>query len=118
MSKVRFGTAQRYEFRIRFGMNDLVLKFPDEIASWNKFNEERDDFGDFVREVGYSAVLDTFRVDGPFDLLVAGQDELSLLLPVNPIAFSASPYDFLCSFNLYPIISLPIELYGWIILVV
>ncbi|KAF2309898.1 hypothetical protein GH714_005540 [Hevea brasiliensis] len=83
LSKVRFGIAQRYEFRIRFGTNDLILKFPDEMGSWNKFNEERNDFGNFVREVGSSAVLDTFIVEGPFDLRVAGQDELSLLLPLN-----------------------------------
>ncbi|KAJ9166174.1 hypothetical protein P3X46_020958 [Hevea brasiliensis] len=83
LSKVRFGIAQRYEFRIRFGTNDLILKFPDEMGSWNKFNEERNDFGNFVRELGSSAVLDTFIVEGPFDLRVAGQDELSLLLPLN-----------------------------------
>ncbi|KAF2324426.1 hypothetical protein GH714_013916 [Hevea brasiliensis] len=81
VSKVRFGTAQRYEFQIRIGKNDLVLKFPDEVGSWNKFNKKRNDFGNFVREIGFSAVLDTFKVEGPFDLRVGGQDDLSLLLP-------------------------------------
>ncbi|KAJ9186683.1 hypothetical protein P3X46_002228 [Hevea brasiliensis] len=83
VSKVRFGTAQRYEFQIRIGKNDLVLKFPDEVGSWNKFNKKRNDFGNFVREIGSSAVLDTFKVEGPFDLRVGDQDDLSLLLPLN-----------------------------------
>ncbi|XP_057989194.1 uncharacterized protein LOC110652188 isoform X2 [Hevea brasiliensis] len=83
VSKVRFGTAQRYEFQIRIGKNDLVLKFPDEVGSWNKFNKKRNDFGNFVREIGSSAVLDTFKVEGPFDLRVGDQDDLSLLLPLE-----------------------------------
>ncbi|OAY50879.1 uncharacterized protein LOC110614957 [Manihot esculenta] len=83
VAKVRFGTAQRYEFRIRFGKNDLILKFPDEVSSWNKLNRKRLDFGNFIREVGSTAVLDTFKVEGPFDLRVGGQEDLSLLLPLN-----------------------------------
>lgn len=98
VAKVRFGTAQRYEFRIRFGKNDLILKFPDEVSSWNKLNRKRLDFGNFIREVGSTAVLDTFKVEGPFDLRVGGQEDLSLLLPVTYIA---SLYAFLCSFDLY-----------------
>lgn len=86
VAKVRFGTAQRYEFRIRFGKNDLILKFPDEVSSWNKLNRKRLDFGNFIREVGSTAVLDTFKVEGPFDLRVGGQEDLSLLLPVTYIA--------------------------------
>ncbi|KDP38409.1 hypothetical protein JCGZ_04334 [Jatropha curcas] len=83
VTRVRFGTAQKYEFRIRFGKTDLVFKFPDEVDSWNKFNKERNDFADFVAEIGSTALLDTFKIEGPFDLRVGNQDELSLSLPLN-----------------------------------
>ncbi|XP_065881803.1 protein TUNICAMYCIN INDUCED 1 [Euphorbia lathyris] len=82
VSEIRFGTSQKYDFRIRFGKTPLLFKFPDEVDTWNKLNQE-DNFGSFVKESGSTAQLDTLKLDGPFDLRVGGLDELALSLPLN-----------------------------------
>ncbi|GKV30379.1 hypothetical protein SLEP1_g39197 [Rubroshorea leprosula] len=83
VSKVRFATGKRFDFRIRFGKSYFLLKFPDEVTSWNKFKKEGADFEDFIREVSSKAGLDSFKVEGPFELQVAGENQASLLLPFN-----------------------------------
>ncbi|KAF5445021.1 hypothetical protein F2P56_034104 [Juglans regia] len=83
LKKVRFGSAQRYEYRVAFGRNRLVLKYVDGVDSWKKLGTEKSDFGSLVGEVGSMGVLDTFKVEGPFELLVGGSDEVSLQLPMN-----------------------------------
>lgn len=87
VSKVRFGGGERYEFRIRFGKNYMVFKFPYEVDSWNKFNIGSNDFGDLVTQFGSLPVLDTFKLEGPFDLRVAAHHNLSLFLPVTRLPF-------------------------------
>lgn len=82
VSKVRFGTGRRFDFRIRFGKSYFLFKFPDEVTSWTKFKKGGADFEDFIREVSSSAGLDSFKVEGPFELRVAGENQASLLLPV------------------------------------
>lgn len=82
LKKVRFGSAQRYEYRVAFGRTRLVLKYVDGVDSWKKLGTEKSDFGSLVGEVGSMGVLDTFKVEGPFELLVGGSDEVSLQLPV------------------------------------
>ncbi|WCJ35356.1 hypothetical protein M5689_016617 [Euphorbia peplus] len=82
VSHIRFGTSQRYDFRIRFGKSPLLFKFPDEVDSWNQLNVE-DSFGTFVKGFGSSAQLHAFKLDGPFDLRVGGEDVIALSLPLN-----------------------------------
>jgi signal peptidase I len=89
LRKVRFGSTPRYEFRVGLGKTQLVVKFSDEVGSWRKFRNGKSDFGSLVTEVGALGLLDTFKLEGPFELRVGGDDKLSLLLPVwNFIQFS------------------------------
>ncbi|XVE69988.1 hypothetical protein DITRI_Ditri10aG0035600 [Diplodiscus trichospermus] len=84
VSKARFGVGKRYEFRIRFGKTHLLFKFPDEVSSFNKFTKgSGGDFLDFVNEINSSASLDSFEMEGPFELRLAPNHEASLLLPLN-----------------------------------
>jgi hypothetical protein len=74
----------------RVGQTQLLVKFSDEVGSWKKFRNGKNDFGSLVSEVGALGLLDTFKLEGPFELRVGGDDKLSLLLPVwNFIQFSA-----------------------------
>lgn len=82
--KAKFGRAQRIEFQIHIGKNDLIFGFPDEVGLWKDLSEGGDDFGYLINEVSSSmAVLDTFKVEGPMELWVSGDDELSIMLPLN-----------------------------------
>ncbi|PPR88007.1 hypothetical protein GOBAR_AA32683 [Gossypium barbadense] len=84
LSKVRFGTGKRYEFRIRFGKTHMLFKFPDEVSSLKKFTRRNsDDFLDFVNEINSSAVLEPFTMEGPFELRLSPGHQASLLLPLN-----------------------------------
>ncbi|KAK7291142.1 hypothetical protein RIF29_06054 [Crotalaria pallida] len=84
VGKVRFGTFQSYEFRIGSGKNNnLTLKFSDPVASWNKFRRPEPDLGSLIHRIGYLAVLDGIKLDGPFELRVHGFHNLSLSLPMN-----------------------------------
>lgn len=86
LSKARSGTAQRYEFRIRFGKTELLFGFSDEVPSWRKLNATRGvDFVDLVRAVGSSPTIGSFKVDGPFELRADGDHEFSLSLPVSSL---------------------------------
>ena len=51
------------------------------MSSWKKM-KKGGDFESVVNAVSSMAVLDAFRVEGPLELRVGGDDELSLLLPV------------------------------------
>ncbi|XVF63968.1 hypothetical protein PTKIN_Ptkin09bG0129300 [Pterospermum kingtungense] len=84
VSKPRFGVGKRYEFRIRFGKTHLLFKFPDEVSSLNKFTKgSGTDFLDFVNQVNSSAQLDSFYMEGPFELRLAPNHQVSLLLLLN-----------------------------------
>ena len=87
LRKVRFGSASRVEFRVGFGKSKWVIKRSEdeeqEVGSWKKFKNEKSDFGSLVTEIGsLMGVLNTFKMEGPFELLVGGDHQLSLLLPV------------------------------------
>ncbi|CAN1194288.1 hypothetical protein LINPERHAP2_LOCUS42485 [Linum perenne] len=90
-SKVRLGSSRRYEFRIRLGKTYFLFKFPDdEVDIWNnKFDNgsritgEDGGFRVLVKEVGSSPLLNSLNLQGPFDLWVAGAEQLSLSLPLN-----------------------------------
>ncbi|KAG5543350.1 hypothetical protein RHGRI_016171 [Rhododendron griersonianum] len=78
----RFGSLERYEFRIRIGRKtELIFKLRDEVSLWKKMGKGEGDFESLVKEVSSIAVLDVFRVEGPLELIAGGDDELSLLLP-------------------------------------
>lgn len=84
LSKVRFGTGKRCEFRIRFGKTHLLFKFPDEVSSLKKFTKRSsNDFLDFVNEINSSAVLEPFTMEGPFELRLSPGHQASLLFPLN-----------------------------------
>lgn len=80
----KVGTSERYEFRVRIRKGtELVLKLRDEVSLWKKIRKGEGDFESLVKEVSSVAVLDAFRVEGPLELRVGGDDEFSLLLPLN-----------------------------------
>ncbi|KAK6938735.1 hypothetical protein RJ641_032243 [Dillenia turbinata] len=81
--KARFGTYQRYEFRFRVRKSDFVFRFSDDVFSWKKFPRGGGNFEALVSDLGYKAVVDSFTVEGPLELLVQGNDELSLTLLHN-----------------------------------
>ncbi|OVA10513.1 hypothetical protein BVC80_8985g50 [Macleaya cordata] len=78
----KVGSSQRYDFRIRFGKSDLEFKFSDEVDSWRKLRR-KGGFGPSIYEASSKTVLNTIDLEGPFELLVDGDDELSLLLPFS-----------------------------------
>ncbi|KAF3446233.1 hypothetical protein FNV43_RR11412 [Rhamnella rubrinervis] len=83
LRKVRFGTAEQYDFRVGLGKIHLLAKFSDEVNSWKKFRKSRHDFGSLLDEVRSMALIDTFKVEGPFELRLGVSDDPSLLLPMN-----------------------------------
>jgi len=100
VSKVRIFSSQRYEFKIRVGKSYMLLKFPDEIDSRKKLSKPKSsiDFGDLIKEFGSVPVLDTLKLQGPFDLWVSGHDNFSLLLPVTS---SAHLFKYFCFFLVF-----------------
>ncbi|XP_042508994.1 uncharacterized protein LOC122084646 [Macadamia integrifolia] len=82
VGKVRIGSAQRYEFRLRLGKSDLVFKFFDEVHSWRKIRK-RGEFKSLVSKASSETVLKGFKLEGPFEIRVDGDDDLSLVLPMN-----------------------------------
>ncbi|KAG8389985.1 hypothetical protein BUALT_Bualt01G0036300 [Buddleja alternifolia] len=88
VKKAKYSTVQRYEFRVRVGKTEVVLKMHDEVSEWKKLvelgNNESSDFEALVRRIGAKAVIDSFKIEGPFELRVArDDDQLSLALPLN-----------------------------------
>ncbi|PON70103.1 signal peptidase I [Parasponia andersonii] len=85
LTKIRFRTLNRYEFRVGLGKTQLSAKFSDgDVASWKKFRKRRTHFGSsLLNDVTSLTVLDTFRVEGPFELRVGASDHPKLLLPMN-----------------------------------
>jgi hypothetical protein len=85
VKKIRIGTSRRFEIRIRLGKSRFVFIFPDEITDWRRSGGGSDvELQELVREVNSSKVLDPPLVlKGPFELLVDGNDRLSLSLPMN-----------------------------------
>ena len=84
VGKIKFGISQSYEFRIGLGKNQLLLKFSDQIESWNKLKKHKSDLGSLINHVRPLAVLKTLKLEGPFELWVDGLHQLSLSLPVCP----------------------------------
>ncbi|XP_010255103.1 PREDICTED: uncharacterized protein LOC104595864 [Nelumbo nucifera] len=78
----RVGTSQRIEIALRMGKNDLVFKFLDEVPLWTNIGK-RGEFASLLKEFSSKTVLSTFKFEGPFELRVGRNDDLSLTLPMN-----------------------------------
>lgn len=108
VGKVRFGTSQSYELRIGSGKNNLTLKFSDQVSSWNKFRTTpKPDLGSLLRGVASLAILDSIKLEGPFELRVDDDlHHLSLSLPVRhhfPLPFVTLHSCLFIFFVNYPI---------------
>ncbi|XP_038899718.1 uncharacterized protein LOC120086963 [Benincasa hispida] len=84
VESVRFGFAESYEIRLGLGKTRLLAKFSDEVSSWKKPSYANEtSFGSLINGIGSVAVIRSFKIVGPFDLMVEGDAHLSILLPNN-----------------------------------
>ncbi|XP_011083789.1 uncharacterized protein LOC105166216 [Sesamum indicum] len=88
VKKAKYGTVQTREFRVRIGKSEIVFKVYEEAPEWKKLAVLRkngsSNFESLVREIGSKAVVDSFKIEGPFELQAArDDDQLSLMLPFN-----------------------------------
>lgn len=94
VKKAKYGTVQTREFRVRVAKRDIVFKMYEEALEWKKLAVVRkngsSNFETLVREIGSKAVVDSFKIEGPFELQVARDDDhLSLMLPVCTFSLSS-----------------------------
>lgn len=61
---------------------DFVFNILDEVSLWKRFKDSEDDFEVLANEVSSRAVIGSVRIEGPVELLVSGDDEMSLVMPV------------------------------------
>lgn len=92
VKKAKYRTMQRHDFRVRVGKKEVVLKMHDEASEWKKLVEIAENgtsnFEALARRIGSTAVIDSFKVEGPLELMVVGDDDrLSLMLPSNSSHF-------------------------------
>ncbi|KAL0323090.1 UNVERIFIED_CONTAM: hypothetical protein Sangu_1928300 [Sesamum angustifolium] len=88
VKKAKYRSVQRYEVQVRLGKARILLKMYEEVSEWKKMgelrNNETSNFEALARKIGSEAVIDSFKIEGPFELRVAGNDDqLSLMLPLN-----------------------------------
>ncbi|XP_031379100.1 uncharacterized protein LOC116194426 [Punica granatum] len=83
LRRARYGSFQRYDFRVQVGKADLFFKFSDDVAGWKKFRNFEGDLGDLVKFVSSKSAVGSFKAEGPLELRVDGDHDLSLLLPLN-----------------------------------
>ncbi|GAB2291369.1 hypothetical protein Dimus_025627 [Dionaea muscipula] len=82
IEKPRVLHPHKYEFLVRFDKRDLLISFHEKLDGWRRFVEERN-LEDLVSGVSSNAVLSPLQLEGPLELLVAGDDRLHLQLPLN-----------------------------------
>lgn len=93
---LRFGCAESYEIHLELGKTRLLAKFSDEVSSWRKpsYGNETS-FGSLINDIASIAAIRSFKIVGPFELMVEGDAQLSLFLPVCLLLllanFSSSP---------------------------
>lgn len=95
VKKGKYRSVHRYDFRFSVGKTEMLLKMYEEMSEWKKLvalrRNETSSFETLVREIGSTAVIDRFKIEGPFELRVTGEDDqMSLLLPVqlySPLIF-------------------------------
>lgn len=80
----KVGSSQRFEFRFRIGKSVVVIGFSDGVALWKKL-KKRSGFGpDLITQFGEKRpVLKGLKLEGPIEVHVDPNHELSLLLPFN-----------------------------------
>ncbi|KAJ9567539.1 hypothetical protein OSB04_003505 [Centaurea solstitialis] len=86
IEKIKYGNLQRYEIEFLLpNKKDFMFNLWDEVSLWKRFKdrEGRDDFEVLANRVSSKAVLDSIRIQGPFELFVSGDDQMSLVLPWN-----------------------------------
>ncbi|XP_022139778.1 uncharacterized protein LOC111010591 isoform X2 [Momordica charantia] len=79
---LRFGCAESYEIHLELGKTRLLAKFSDEVSSWRKpsYGNETS-FGSLINDIASIAAIRSFKIVGPFELMVEGDAQLSLFLP-------------------------------------
>uniref|UniRef100_A0A1J3CBN2 Uncharacterized protein n=1 Tax=Noccaea caerulescens TaxID=107243 RepID=A0A1J3CBN2_NOCCA len=82
VTKLRIGTGRSFEIRIRLGKTRFVFIFPDEVSDWRRIGGGVE-LTEVVREINSTKVLDPIVLKGPLELRVAGDNHLSLALPMN-----------------------------------
>ncbi|KAG9138589.1 hypothetical protein Leryth_012933 [Lithospermum erythrorhizon] len=84
-NKLRHGTVRRYDFSIRFGKSEFVFKVFDQFSPWNRVENSTAELEleGLVKDIGSTAELDVVKIDGPFELSVLGDDQMSLMLPLE-----------------------------------
>ncbi|XP_071711455.1 protein TUNICAMYCIN INDUCED 1-like [Rutidosis leptorrhynchoides] len=85
IEKVRFGNMQRYEIQFMLGnKKDFVFDMRDEVSLWKRFKDSEEmEFEVLANRVSSKAVTGSIRIEGPVELLVGGDDLLSLAMPWN-----------------------------------
>ncbi|XP_042008681.1 uncharacterized protein LOC121757232 [Salvia splendens] len=88
VKKAKYKTVQRYDFRVHVGKIEVALKMHDEASEWKKLvrlsENGTSNFEALARRIGSTAVIDSFKVEGPLELMVVGEDDrLSLTFPLN-----------------------------------
>ncbi|KAL1534906.1 signal peptidase I [Salvia divinorum] len=88
VKKAKFKTVQRYGFRVPVGKIEVALKMHDEASEWKKLvrlsENGASNFEALARRIGSTAVIDSFKAEGPLELMVVGEDDrLSLTFPLN-----------------------------------
>lgn len=88
VKKAKYRPVHRYEFQVRLEKAESALTMYEEVSEWKKLlvlkKNETSYFEDMVKEIGPKAVIDNFKIEGPFELRVTrDDDQLSLMLPVS-----------------------------------
>ncbi|KVI06623.1 uncharacterized protein LOC112509528 [Cynara cardunculus var. scolymus] len=85
IEKIKYGNLQRYEIEFLLpNKKDFMFNLWDEVSLWKRFKDrEVGDFEVLANRVSSKAVLDPILIEGPFELLVSGDDQMSLVLPWN-----------------------------------
>ncbi|KAL6521942.1 hypothetical protein OROMI_031819 [Orobanche minor] len=86
--KAKYSSGLRYELRVRFGKAEIVLKMYEELSVWKELVALRKNgissFEALAKSIASKAVIDSFKLEGPFELRVTrDDDQLSLMLPLN-----------------------------------
>ncbi|CAA7048068.1 unnamed protein product [Microthlaspi erraticum] len=85
VKKLRTGPGRSFEIRIRLGKTRFVFIFPDEVSDWRRIGGggKHVELTEIVREINSTKILDPIVLKGPLELRVAGDNHLSLALPMN-----------------------------------
>ncbi|KAL8217684.1 hypothetical protein R6Q57_021057 [Mikania cordata] len=84
IEKVKYGRLQRKEVEFLLGnKKSYVFRMWDEVSLWKRLKGRGGNFEVLANQVDSRAVLGSVRIDGPVELLVSGDDEMSLVMPWN-----------------------------------